>query len=58
LQKPERKQQGKRGRKRIEGQKEMLFPIAGAGKKPKEVGRNPARSVSGAEKGWLIGNGS
>jgi hypothetical protein len=53
LQKPERKQQGKRGRKRIEGQKEMLFPIAGAGK-----GRNPARSVSGAEKGWLIGNGS
>lgn len=45
-QQPARKQQGKRGRKRIEGQKEMLFPISGAGKKPaKEVARNPARST-------------
>jgi DNA end-binding protein Ku len=36
----------KRGRKRIEGQKEMLFPISGAGKKPaKEVARKPARSA-------------
>src|SRR5262245_10351507 len=36
----------KRGRKRIEGQKEMLFPIAGAGKKPaKEVARKPARAA-------------
>jgi DNA end-binding protein Ku len=43
---PARKQQGKRGRKRIEGQKEMLFPISGAGKKPaKEVARKPARSA-------------
>jgi DNA end-binding protein Ku len=45
-QQPARKQQGKRGRKRIEGQKEMLFPISGAGKKPaKEVARKPARSA-------------
>jgi DNA end-binding protein Ku len=45
-QQPPRKQQGKRGRNRIEGQKEMLFPIAGAGKKPaKEVARKPARSA-------------
>ncbi len=43
---PARKQQGKYGRKRIEGQKEMLFPISGAGKKPaKEVARKPARSA-------------
>jgi DNA end-binding protein Ku len=43
-QQPARKQQGKRGRKRIEGQKEMLFPIAG--KKPaKEVPRKTARSA-------------
>src|SRR5262249_47171223 len=34
----------KHGRKRIEGQKEMLFPIAG--KKPaKEAARKPARSA-------------
>jgi DNA end-binding protein Ku len=39
-----RKQQAKRGRKRIEGQKEMLFPISG--KKPaKEVARKSARSA-------------
>ena len=45
-QQPARKQQGKRGRKRIEGQKEMLFPISGAGKKPaKEAARKPARSA-------------
>src|SRR5215510_1838692 len=41
---PGRKQQTKRGRKRIEGQKEMLFPISG--KKPvKEVARKSARSA-------------
>ena len=45
-QQPARKQQGKRGRKRIEGQKEMLFPISGAGKKPAKVAaRKPARSA-------------
>jgi DNA end-binding protein Ku len=43
-QQPARKQQGKRARKRIEGQKEMLFPIAG--KKPaKEVARKTTRSA-------------
>jgi DNA end-binding protein Ku len=41
---PGRKQQAKRGKKRIEGQKEMLFPISG--KKPaKEVARKTARSA-------------
>ena len=41
-----RKQAGKRGRKRIEGQKEMLFPISGAGKKPaKEAAKKPARAT-------------
>jgi hypothetical protein len=50
LQKPERKQQGKRGRKRIEGQKEMLFPIAGAGKKPKEVGATRQGRSAGRRK--------
>ena len=45
-QQPARKQQGKRGKKRIAGQKEMLFTIAGAGKKPaKEAARKPARSA-------------
>jgi DNA end-binding protein Ku len=39
---PGGRQQAKRGRKRIEGQKEMLFPISG--KKPaKEVARKSAR---------------
>ena len=39
-----RKQPGKRGRKRVEGQKEMLFPIAG--KKPaKEVARKSTRAA-------------
>jgi DNA end-binding protein Ku len=37
------KKTAKRGRKRIEGQKEMLFPIAG--KKPaKEVARKSTRT--------------
>jgi DNA end-binding protein Ku len=45
-QQPARKQQGKGGKKRIAGQKEMLFTIAGAGKKPaKEAARKPARSA-------------
>jgi DNA end-binding protein Ku len=39
-----RKQPAKRGRKRVEGQKEMLFPIAG--KKPaKEVARKSTRAA-------------
>src|SRR5262245_6514848 len=38
-----RKQPAKRGRKRVEGQKEMLFPIAG--KKPKEVARKSTRTA-------------
>jgi DNA end-binding protein Ku len=41
---PGRKQQAKRGRKRIEGQKEMLFPISGK-KAAKEEARKPARSA-------------
>jgi DNA end-binding protein Ku len=39
-----RKQSGKRGRKRIEGQKEMLFPIAGK-KTAKEVARKSTRAA-------------
>jgi DNA end-binding protein Ku len=39
---PTRKQQAKRARKRIEGQKEMLFSISGK-KAAKEVARKPAR---------------
>jgi hypothetical protein len=40
---PARKQQGKHGRKCIEGHREMLFLISGLGKKPaKEVARNPS----------------
>jgi len=47
---PGRKQQTKRGRKRIEGQKEMLFPISG--KKPvKEVARKSARSAGRGKAG-------
>ena len=43
-QQPSRKQPAKRGRKRVEGQKEMLFPIAG--KKPaKEVARKSTRAA-------------
>jgi DNA end-binding protein Ku len=38
------KQNGKRGRKRIEGQKEMLFPIAGNKKPAKEVAKKSARA--------------
>jgi DNA end-binding protein Ku len=41
-----RKQSGKRGRKRIEGQKEMLFPIAGKkAAKEKEVARKSTRAA-------------
>ena len=39
-----RKQSAKRGRKRIEGQKEMLFPIAGK-KAAKEVARKSTRAA-------------
>jgi DNA end-binding protein Ku len=39
-----RKQSAKRGRKRIEGQKEMLFPIAGK-KAAKEVARKSTRAT-------------
>ena len=39
-----RKQTAKRGRKRIEGQKEMLFPIAGNKKPAKEVAKKSARA--------------
>ena len=38
------KQNGKRGRKRIEGQKEMLFPIAGSKKPAKEKAKKSARA--------------
>jgi DNA end-binding protein Ku len=42
--KPAAKQSPKRGKKRIEGQKEMLFPISGK-KATKEEARRPARSA-------------
>jgi DNA end-binding protein Ku len=42
--KPTAKQSPKRGKKRIEGQKEMLFPISGK-KATKEEARRPARSA-------------
>lgn len=42
---PNRKRQGKRGRKRIEGQKEMLFPIPGK-KAAKEVAKKTGRASS------------
>ncbi|MER8751199.1 DNA methyltransferase [Mesorhizobium sp. M1050] len=35
----------KRGRKRIEGQTEMLFPIDGASEEPKRKGNRPIRAV-------------
>ena len=38
------KKTAKRGRKRIEGQKEMLFPIAGNKKPAKEVAKKSARA--------------
>jgi len=41
---PAAKQSPKRGKKRIEGQKEMLFPISGK-KATKEEARRPARSA-------------
>jgi len=42
--KPAAKQSPKRGKKRIEGQKEMLFPISGK-KATKEEAKRPARSA-------------
>lgn len=42
---PKRKRQGKRGRKRVEGQKEMLFPIPGK-KAAKEVAKKTGRASS------------
>jgi DNA end-binding protein Ku len=42
---PAAKQSSKRGKKRIEGQKEMLFPISGK-KASKEEAKKPARSSS------------
>lgn len=46
---PKRKRQGKRGRKRVEGQKEMLFPIPGK-KAAKEVAKKTGRASSGRRK--------
>lgn len=46
---PKRKRQGKRGPKRVEGQKEMLFPIPGK-KAAKEVAKKTGRASSGRRK--------